>query len=99
PVAAGARPAGVVGPPPAPPAPWPRLSLAAPSEAVSLAAWVAVAQPPAGRTNTYAAPCPLLAPIVAPGAPAAIVEPSPDTPTPLARLSFAAPAAAGSLAA
>ncbi|MGZ4306591.1 MAG: AAA family ATPase, partial [Solirubrobacteraceae bacterium] len=38
----------------------PRSSPAAPSEAVSLAVSVALAQPPAGLTNTYAAPWPML---------------------------------------
>jgi hypothetical protein len=57
----------------------PRLSYMPPSEAVSFAVCVALAQPPAGSTNTYTAPCPVLAPSVAYGAPATIVPPETAT--------------------
>src|SRR5215467_4068025 len=52
----------------------PRLSKAAPSEAVSLAAWVASCQPPGGLVNTYTAPWPGL-PFTVAAAPATIVFP------------------------
>src|SRR4051812_33489800 len=71
--------------------PLPVLSLASPSVAVSLAAWVPVAQPPPGLRNTYTAPWPE-------GAPPTIVEPSPEIAAEKPRRSPAPPGVAVSLA-
>ena len=60
----------------------PRRSPAAPSEAVSLSVSVPLAQPPAGLTNTYAAPWEALAPTVALDAPATTVSPNTATESP-----------------
>src|SRR2546426_793668 len=67
----------------------PKMSFAAPSEAVSLAICVASVQPVAGLTNTYSAPWSTWPPTVAKGAPATTV--SPATATARASWSNAAP--------
>ena len=106
-VVAVAAPAATVDPSPDtaiafPPLSPPRLSWAAPSEAVSFAVWcwgwVPLPQPPPGCTNTYAAPCPAFAPMAASGAPAATVDPSPETAIEEPNRSFAAASDAVSVA-
>src|ERR1700761_395992 len=77
----------------------PKLSKSAPSEEVSLACWVSLAQPDAGRVNTYAAPWYLFAPTGAVWVPAATVLPSPEIATLSPRSSRAVPSEAVSLAA
>src|ERR1700722_15626352 len=74
----------------------PRAPPVAPSEAVSSAVWVAFAHPDAGFTNTYTAPCCVLAPTLCEGAPATIVFP--DTATDRPSSSSVAPSEAVSSA-
>ena len=74
----------------------PKRSLAAPSEAVSLAVSVMVAQPAIGFTNTYAEPWLLFAPMSSTTAPTTTVSPLIATAKP--KRSLAAPSEAVSLA-
>ena len=74
----------------------PNSSNSAPPVAASFALCVPFAQPPAGLSNTYAAPCPVLAPIAASAAPAMTVLAESATDPPSA--SPAAPSEAVSFA-
>ena len=69
------------------------------SEAVSLAVWVAFAQPLAGAVKTYTAPAETCVPTIAAPAPTATVLPDTAMPPDAPRLSPASPSEAVSLAA
>ena len=60
----------------------PNKSASCPSEELSFAVWVPVAQPPPGLTKTYAEPCATFGPTWSKYAPTATVSPAIDTALP-----------------